>query len=421
MVERAPIDSVMELAESQLSRRTLLRLVALAGMSAAAAPIIAACNVVGGSAAPGAAGTIKVGVLADMTGPLAVFGKSFYNTAQLAVEDVNAGGGVLGKQIEIALEDSASDNTIANTKAKKLVEDDGAVMVTGVVTSSMREAIKGTIVDRANKIYIYPNIYEGDSCHQNEFCTGPVAPQIVEPFIPYLFEKAGGKKLYYTGADYIFPRVSGKWVRQVVEANGGQIVGEEYFPLDATDFSASVQKIMSSGADIVYSNVIPPGIWTQIRQLSEAGFQKKGLFTVPYLEESALQAIPFNFLEGIPACLDFFQALTDDFDTNLVKRYHDRFKDGTELSANGAVGTYRAILLWAQAANAAGSIETEKVRVALDKVKLDKGPGGACEMVPSQHHLALNMYIGVAHDAKMVIDKELGKKQPQSTCNYPVN
>jgi ABC-type branched-subunit amino acid transport system substrate-binding protein len=398
------------------SRRRFLKTTAGATVAAVAGPTLAAC---GGDSGKGG-GAAKVGILADMSGPLAVFGKSYWNTARLAAEDVNKAGGVLGKDIELVLQDSASDNTVAVQKAGQLVQQQNADVVIGGLTSSMREAVKSVIVERGRTLYIYPNIYEGDSCHPLQFNTGPVPPQVVEPLIPWLFKKAGGKKIYYTGADYIFPRVSLKHVRRVAEENGGEVIGTEFFPLDATDFSTSTRRILDSGADIVYTNVIPPGIWAQIRQLTDGGFRDDGLLCMPYLEESALEAIPFSFLEGIPSCLDFFQALDDPFDAGLVQRYRQRFGEKNQLSSNGAVGTYRAVRLWAQAANKADTLDAEAVRDALDSESLKESPGGPAEMVPSQHHLALNMYLGVAEQGKMVVKENFGKMQPNSSCDFPV-
>jgi ABC-type branched-subunit amino acid transport system substrate-binding protein len=403
---------------SELTRRRLLKTAAGGALAAIAGPALAACGSDGGGAATGGDRAAKVGVLADMTGALAVFGKSYWNAARMAAEDVNKAGGVRGKPIKLVLADSASDNATAVQKSGQLVQQDKVDVVIGGLTSSMREAIKSTIIDRGQTLYIYPNLYEGDSCGELQFNTGPVPPMVVDPLVPWLFDNAPGKKVYYTGSDYVFPRASLKYVKAAVEANGGTIVGTEFLPLDATDFSHSTQKILSSGADIVYSNVIPPGIWTQVRQLTEQGFRDKGLLCVPYLEESALQAIPAKLLEGLPACLDFFQALTDSYDQALVARYKKTYHDGTYFSANGAVGTFRGLKMWAQAANEADSLAADDVAKSLDHQELEQGPGGPAKMVPGEHHVAVNMYLGVAHDGKMVIKEEFGQRQPKASCKF---
>jgi ABC-type branched-subunit amino acid transport system substrate-binding protein len=404
---------------SVLTRRRLLKTAAGGAFAAMAGPALAACGGSGGAASGGSARAAKVGILADMTGSLAVFGKSYWNAARMAAEDINKSGGVRGRKIQLVLADSASDNSTAVQKSGQLVQQDHVDVVIGGLTSAMREAIKSTIIDRGQTLYIYPNLYEGNSCGELQFNTGPVPPMVVDPLVPWLFQNASGKNVYYTGSDYVFPRASLKFIKAAVESNGGKLVGTEFLPLDATDFSHSTQKILSSGADIVYSNVIPPGIWTQVRQLTEQGFRDKGMLCVPYLEESALQAIPAKLLEGLPACLDFFQALTDPYDTALVKRYKSSFHDGTYFSANGAVGTFRGLKMWAQAANEADSLDAHDVAKALDHQELKEGPGGPAKMVPGSHHVAVNMYLGVAHNGKMDIKENFGQRQPGSAgCHF---
>jgi branched-chain amino acid transport system substrate-binding protein len=403
---------------SALTRRRFLKTTMGGALVVAAGPTLAACGSSAGSSGGKSDRAAKVGILADMTGSLSVFGKSYWNAARMAAEDINKAGGVRGKRIELVLADSASDNTTAVQKSGQLVQQDHVDVVIGGLTSSMREAIKSTIIDRGQTLYIYPNLYEGDSCGALQFNTGPVPPQVVDSLVPWLFANAPGKNVYYTGSDYVFPRASEKYVKAAIDANGGKLVGTEYLPLDATDFSHSTQKILSSGADIVYSNVIPPGIWTQVRQLTEQGFRDKGMLCVPYLEESALQAIPPKLMEGLPACLDFFQGLTDPYDKALVQRYKSTYHDGTYFSANGATGTFRGLKMWAQAANEADSLASQDVAKTLDHQILKQGPGGPATMVPGEHHVAVNMYLGVAHNGKMILKENFGQRQPKQTCKF---
>ena len=141
-------------------------------------------------------------------------------------------GGLLGRQIELHLEDSETTDSVAEAKATKLVQQDQVDVIFGGIYSSTRQAIKGPAVVDGKKLYIYPEQYEGQECDPLIFCTGPVPAQQVEPLIPWLMQQTGAKKFYLPSADYIWPHVMNKKVREVVTANGGAIVGEEYFPLD---------------------------------------------------------------------------------------------------------------------------------------------------------------------------------------------
>src|SRR5579871_3654079 len=212
----------------------------------------------GGSMA--APARIKVGVIADQTGPLAIVGQANANVARMVVGDINAKGGLLGRPLELHLEDGATDDAVAAAVARKLVEQDQVDLVIGGIFSSTRQAIKGAAVVEGRTLYIYPEQYEGQESDPLIFCTGPGPAQQVDPFIPWLMRETGAKRFYLPSADYIWPHVMNARVRDVVTANGGTIVGEEYFPLDHTDYRATVEKIASTGADAVFNTIVPPGV-----------------------------------------------------------------------------------------------------------------------------------------------------------------
>src|SRR5438874_11325738 len=220
--------------------------------------------------------SITVGVITDQTGPLSFVGVANANVAKMVVDDINAKGGVLGRQIELCLEDSATDDAVAEAKARKLGEQDRVDVVLGGIYSSTRQAIKGPVVVQGKTLYIYPEQYEGQEADPLIFCTGPVPAQQVDPLIPWLMGETGAKTFYLPSADYIWPHVLNARVKEVVTANGGSIVGEEYFPLDHTDYAATVERIVSSGADVVFNTIVPPGVGPFFQQLYDSGFTRDG-------------------------------------------------------------------------------------------------------------------------------------------------
>jgi ABC-type branched-subunit amino acid transport system substrate-binding protein len=164
---------------------------------------------------------IKVGVIAEQTGPLSFMGIANANVANMVIDDINAAGGLLGRQIDLYVEDGATIDGVAEAKATKLVLHDKVDVIFGGIYSSTRQAIKGPAVVKGRTLYIYPEQYEGQECDPLIFCTGPVPAQQVDPFIPWLMQQTGAKKFYLPSAEYIWPRVMNKKVRQVVTANGG--------------------------------------------------------------------------------------------------------------------------------------------------------------------------------------------------------
>src|SRR3954463_7810117 len=236
---------------------------------------------------------IKVGVIADQTGPLSFVGIANANVARMVIDELNADGGLLGRPVVLVLEDSATDDAVAAAKAAKLVGRDHVDVVFGGIYSSTRQAIKGPVVTEGRTLYIYPEQYEGQESDPLIFCTGPVPAQQIEPLFPWLMEKTGAKTFYLPSADYIWPHVLNDKVREVVAANGGEIVGEEYFPLDHTDYRDVVERIMSSGAEVVFNTIVPPGLTPFLEQLHEAGFLARGgQLVCTYWDENCLAIVP---------------------------------------------------------------------------------------------------------------------------------
>src|SRR6476661_6830129 len=156
--------------------------------------------------------SIKVGVIADQTGPLSFVGLANANVARMVIGDINARGGLLGRRLELHLEDGATDDAVAAAKAAKLVGDDRVHVLLGGIYSSTRQAIKGPAVVDGRTLYIYPEQYEGQEYDPLIFCTGPVPAQQVVPLIPWLMRQTGARTFYLPSADYIWPRVMNRKV-----------------------------------------------------------------------------------------------------------------------------------------------------------------------------------------------------------------
>jgi branched-chain amino acid transport system substrate-binding protein len=358
---------------------------------------------------------IKVGMIADQTGPLSFVGIANANVIRMVIDDINAKGGLLGRQIELLVEDSATIDSVAEAKATKLVQHDRVDVLFGGIYSSTRQAIKGPAVVKGKTLYIYPEQYEGQECDPLIFCTGPVPAQQVDPLIPWLMQKTGAKRFYLPSADYIWPRVLNQRVRQMVTANGGTIVGEEYFPLDHGDYAQTIEKIRSSGAEVVFNTIVPPGVSPFLEQLHDAGFTARGgQLVCTYFDENFLNMVPAPHVEGLYSCLDYYQAVGDPFSQALLGRYERRFPGAAKFTGGSACsGLYRGLKLWEAAVREAGSLVQDDVIRALDHAKIAEGPGGPAAVIPGQHHLRMNMYIAQARNGQFRIVENLGAIEPQ--------
>jgi len=361
------------------------------------------------------AGPIKVGLITDQSGPLSFMGIANANVARMVIDDINANGGLLGRELELYLEDSETTDSVGAEKATKLIQQDQVDVIFGGIYSSMRQAIKGPAVVDGKKLYIYPEQYEGQECDPLIFCTGPVPAQQVEPLIPWLMEKTGAKSFYLPSADYIWPHTLNRKVREVVTANGGAIVEEEYFPLDHTDYRATIDKITSSGAEVVFNTIVPPGLTPFLELLYESGFTRRGGSLVcTYFDENFLNLVPAAHVEGLYSCLDYYQNVDDPFSTELISRYDTLYPGDAKFTAGSACsGMFRGLKLWAAAVAEAGSLDQEEVIKALDHAKIDHGPGGPAEMVPGQHHVRMNMYIAQARNGRFEVVENLGIIDPK--------
>jgi urea transport system substrate-binding protein len=359
-------------------------------------------------------GSIKVGVIMDLTGPLSILGLASANVAKMVIDDINGKGGLLGRHVELLLEDSATTDSVAETKAAKLVAQDKVDVIFGGIYSSTRQAIKRQAVVKGRKLYIYPEQYEGQESDPLIFCTGPVPAQQLDRLIPWLMQQEGAKKFYLPSADYIWPRVMNKRVRELVTANGGTIEGEKYFPLDHGDYRKTVEKIMTSGTDVVFNTIVPPGLMPFLEQLHNAGFAKRGgKLVCTYFEENLLKMLPSAHVEGLYGCLDYYQTVSDSFSVELLNRYNKLYPGSSMFTAGSAsTGMYRGLKFWEAAVKEAGSLNQEAVIKALDHAKISEGPGGPAEMVPGQHHARMNMYIAQANNGVFKVVKNLGVIDP---------
>ncbi len=364
-----------------------------------------------------AADPIKVGIATDLTGAIGFAGNANANVARMVVKDINAKGGLLGRPLELFIEDTASNESVAVANVRKLIQRDKVDVVLGGITSSMRNAIKDVIVTRGKTLYIYPQLYEGLECTPYIFCTGPTPAQQCDELIPWLI-KNGGKRFALPSANYVWPHVLNQYARKVIEASGGEVVFEEYYPLDQVEYSATVNKIMTNKVDVVFNTVIPPGLAPFIKQVSEAGFSKRGgRLSCVFYDENLLNLNAAHEMEGLASCLDYFREVTkqDPGSAKIQAQYDREFPGKIVFTAGGAAtGMYRGLRLWEAAVKEAGKVDRDAVAAALDHAKIAEGPGGPSEMVPGKRHCKMRMYIAVAKSGNYeIVSRSKGLVDPK--------
>src|SRR6187402_2553910 len=215
-----------------------------------AAVVALACS----SAVAIAADPIKLGLLEDASGNFALATIPKIHATELAVDEINAKGGIMGRPIKLIAYDTQSDNTKFQELSRRLIQTDKADVIFGGFSSASREAIR-PIMDRAHQLYWYNNQYECGVCDSNVFVTGAVPEQQFSTLIPWMMQKYG-KKVYTIAADYNFGQISAEWVRNIVKENGGEMVGQEFIPLGVSQFSQTIQNIQAAKPDFVVTLLV---------------------------------------------------------------------------------------------------------------------------------------------------------------------
>jgi ABC-type branched-subunit amino acid transport system substrate-binding protein len=395
------------------TRRDALKRFAVGGAGLAfGGGLLAGCGSGGGGGAA-AKGAIKIGALTDLTGAFGVVGKANQAIAQFTVDEINAAGGVLGRQLELVVVDGASDPATSAKVAGQLVNRDKVEMVIGGVTSAEREAVKGIIAGRGRTLYVWPASYEGGECDENVWNVGAVPNQQVDPTVDYLLGK-GAESFYLCGNDYSYPRNVLKAARARIEAGGGKVLGEDYIPIAATDAPELVTKTIASKADAVFEVVVLPASVPYIKGIVDGGYE--GIVAGTLFDETVISLFGKQ-AQGLIGTQDFFQGISDQFSTDKVAEFTKKYPKAPFGSALNSPAWYRGIHLWKAAVEKAGTTDLGKVNEAMDSAGADKLLGGPAKFVPGTRHCELTLYLGeMQGDGSVKVLDDLGAQPPKGQC-----
>ena len=343
-------------------------------------------------------GPVKVGSILDATGPLSLYGDPMVKATRLAVDTLNANGGVLGRQLELVAIDTQSDIAQYTAGAKTLADDPEIAVVHGGITSASREAIR-PVFNQAEKLYFYNQLYEGGVCDKYTFATGIVPTQQMEVLLPYLIENYG-PRIYTVAADYNNGRISAEWVREYAEELGAEVVGEEFFPLDVSDFGASLQKIQAESPDVVLSLLVGNDHLAFYRGFSAAGMDEEIQIasTVFGLGNEQLVLDPAD-AEGLLVAMPYFEEIDSPENTEFVEMFREAYPD-TEYVNDEVNTVWIGWNMWAEAVEEAGTFDADAVIAVLEEGMTFNGPEGEVRMIGPAHHITHNVRLAVVNDSK---------------------
>lgn len=332
-----------------------------------------------------AADGIKVGVLFSLTGGLSIVEKSLTDATLMAIDEINANGGVNGKMIKPIVEDGASDPKTFNEKASKLVIRDRVVTVFGGYTSASRKAMLPVIEKRKNLLF-YPTFYEGYECSKNVIYTGSVPNQQLNNYIPYLVNTLGKKKFFIVGSNYLFPKEMAKVAKKLIEANGAEWVADEYLELGHSEWGSMVKKIKDSGADIVLSNVVGDSVISFYREYFNQGISQKDIpIASTVTSEIEVAALGGKYAAGSYTSFPYFQAIDTKANHDFIERYRTYVNDPKAVTHLTMVAAYEGVYEWAKAVETSGKTKPLDIMEAAKGVSVD-GPMGVMTVSAENLH-----------------------------------
>ena len=402
--------------EFQTRRHLLRRGVASAASLGLAASLLQACGDDEDTATAGGGGSgdtspIKVGLLYALTGGLSITEKSLHNGAMLAIEEINAAGGINGRKIEPITEDYASDFTVVVQKAEKLIRQDKVVAVVGCYTSASRVAVIPTF-QKNDALLFYGTYYEGLECDNNTFYGGAVPNQFLLDYVPWITENLG-KSIYIVGSDYVYPQTVSAIVKKIAPASGGKVVADRYFQLGTTEFGSVISDIKSKKPDVVLSNLVGDSTPAFYKQFKSAGLTPETLpIAATVTTEVEVAAMGPAAAEGHYQTGTYFQSLDNDDNKKFVEAYQAKFgKD--EVTHMPLVGHYDAVYLLADAIKRGGGTSLEQLNKGLVGATNPTSPEGQTTKVIANHHTTHPSYVGKCNSSGQYdVVQEFPSRQP---------
>ncbi|GLK55661.1 branched-chain amino acid transport system substrate-binding protein [Methylopila capsulata] len=392
---------------TDFSRRTLLK-TAAAGAALGLAPAYLRHA--------SAAEPIQVAGIHDASGGIDIYGRPMINSLALAVEEINAAGGVLGRPIALKNYDPQSNMQLYTQYATEAATKQKASVVFGGIISASREAMRPTL-RRFRTPYFYNMLYEGGVCDRNVFCMGSTPAQTLQKFTPFVMKRFNAKTIYVLAADYNYGQITTKWIRKFASENGGAVAQADFFPLDVNDFGPTIRKIQAEKPDMIMSVLVGAAHNSFYRQWVAAGMKDKipmASTTFGIGNEQVLTSPDEH--NGIVVSYAYFDGLKTPENEAFLKKYTARFGEKADAVTEASAMTYHAVNLWAAAAAKAGSVDRDKVILALESGLSFTGPAGKTTIDPKTHHDTLDTYIAEVRDRAYHVLESFPQQPPADTA-----
>lgn len=404
-----------------MKKQRLLRTLLAVALSATMAFGVAGCALnedkgsdKNNSASASSGETIKVGILHSLSGTMAMSETSVRDAELLAIKEINASGGVLGKQIETVVEDGASDPATFAEKAQKLLTKDNVATVFGCWTSASRKAVLPVFESNKGLLW-YPVQYEGQESSPNIFYTGAAPNQQIVPAIEYLV-KNRGKKIFLVGSDYVFPRTANTIIKAQAKSLGAEVVGEEYTPMGYTDYTTVINKIKETKPDFVFNTLNGDSNVAFFKQFKDSGLTPDQVQTCSVsVAEEEVAGIGASYMEGHLVAWNYYQTTQTEQNKKFVEAYKAEYGQD-RVTDDPIEAGYDAVYLWAAAVKKAGSTDVDAVKKAAAGISFD-APEGKVTIDGDNQHLYKPVRIGKVN-SNGLIDEVWSTDQPVKPDPY---
>jgi urea transport system substrate-binding protein len=334
---------------------------------------------------------IRIGVLHSLTGTMASSESSLVDAVLLAIAQVNAGGGLLGRPVEAVVKDGRSEADTFVEQARHLLDDEHVPVVFGCWTSTSRRAVRSLFEARGIPLF-YSVQYEGIEASPAIIYLGAAPNQQLIPAVRWAFAFLARKRFFLVGSDYVFPRVAVEILKDQLGVLGATVAGEAFLPLGATDVSAVVAQVKKSGATMILNTINGDTNLAFIRALRAAGVTSEAVPMLSFsLDRTGYRELDPKLVANDYLAWNYFEAFESPANKDFLAKLHERF--GPRPATDPMATSYSAVLLWAEMVRRAGSLELGAIRGVLDKVTVST-PLGELRISPENGHAVKTVAIG---------------------------
>ena len=362
-----------------------------------------------------AADPIVIASMYDLSGGLESSGKPMYDVLRFAVDELNEAGGLLGREIRVVSFDTQTNMQLYAQYAQEAALKNKVAVVHGGITSASREVIR-PVLDRYRTLYFYDMPYEGGVCDRNIFIDGLTPAHNTQILVEHGL-KTWGKKVYTLAADYNYGQITSDWVKKYVKDSGGEVLGTEFFPLDATSFGSTISKIQAAKPDWIMTVLVGGGPISFYRQFHAAGLAGRiPIASTTFGGGNEQLVLTPEESDGIVVANNYLETLDNPVNTSFLKRFRAKFGADYPPISELTMSSYQGMLLWAAGVKKAGTLERDKLIEALETDITIEAPSGSVTLDPQTHHCVFDVHLASWHDKRPVLMQTFPQRRPADTA-----